>query len=72
VHRGGGSFDDRHLWAAYSEVVAFARDALGAKVRMADDSRMTIRPIESADAPLLAAAFDELSEESRYRRFFMA
>jgi len=31
---------------------------------------MIIRPIEPADAPLLASAFAELSPESRYRRFF--
>ena len=36
-----------------------------------DDSRVTIRPIEPADAPLLVAAFAELSEDSGYRRFFM-
>ena len=35
-----------------------------------DHSRVTIRPIEPADAPLLVAAFAELSEDSRYRRFF--
>jgi GNAT superfamily N-acetyltransferase len=31
---------------------------------------VTIRPIEPGDAPLLLAGFAELSEESRYRRFF--
>jgi hypothetical protein len=31
---------------------------------------MIIRPIQPADAPLLASAFAELSPESRYRRFF--
>jgi GNAT superfamily N-acetyltransferase len=31
---------------------------------------MTIRPVTPADKPLLAAAFAQLSEESRYRRFF--
>jgi acetyltransferase len=49
---------------------AFARGAAGAEVRLADDSRVTIRSIEPADAPLLVAGFAELSEESRYRRFF--
>jgi hypothetical protein len=43
--------------------VAFARDAAGSEVRLADDSRVTIRPIEPADAPLLVAAFAELSED---------
>jgi len=40
------------------------------EVRLTDGSRMTLRPVEPADKRLLAAAFDELSEESRYRRFF--
>ena len=42
----------------------------GAKIRLADGTRMIIRPIEPADARLLASAFAELSPESRYRRFF--
>jgi RimJ/RimL family protein N-acetyltransferase len=41
-----------------------------AEVRLADGSRMTIRPIEPSDKSLIAAAFARLSEESRYRRFF--
>ncbi len=41
-----------------------------AEVRLADDSRMTIRPIEPSDKSLIAGAFAALSEESRYRRFF--
>jgi len=40
------------------------------EVRLADESRVTIRPVEPGDKPLLAAALAELSEESRYRRFF--
>ena len=31
---------------------------------------MTLRPIAPDDLPLLAASFERLSEESRYRRFF--
>jgi nucleotide-binding universal stress UspA family protein/L-amino acid N-acyltransferase YncA len=31
---------------------------------------VTLRPITPADKPLLAASFERLSEESRYRRFF--
>ena len=30
----------------------------------------TLRPIAPQDKPLLAASFERLSEESRYRRFF--
>jgi GNAT superfamily N-acetyltransferase len=41
-----------------------------AEVRLADGSLMTIRPVASGDKSLIAAAFAELSEESRYRRFF--
>lgn len=41
-----------------------------AEVRLADESHMTIRPVEPGDKPLIAAAFTALSEESRYRRFF--
>jgi GNAT superfamily N-acetyltransferase len=40
------------------------------EVCLADGSRMTLRPVQPQDKPLLAAAFDELSERSRYRRFF--
>jgi acetyltransferase len=41
-----------------------------AEARLADDYRMTIRPIEPSDKPLIVGAFAALSEESRYRRFF--
>lgn len=41
----------------------------GEKVELRDGSEVRIRPIEPADKGLLAAAFDHLSEESRYRRF---
>jgi GNAT superfamily N-acetyltransferase len=41
-----------------------------AEVRLADGSLMTIRPVAPGDKSLIAAAFAELSEESRYRRFF--
>jgi GNAT superfamily N-acetyltransferase len=40
------------------------------EVRLADGSRVTIRPVDPGDKPLIAAAFEELSEQSRYRRFF--
>jgi nucleotide-binding universal stress UspA family protein/L-amino acid N-acyltransferase YncA len=35
-----------------------------------DGARVTLRPIAPEDKPLLAAIFERLSEESRYRRFF--
>jgi nucleotide-binding universal stress UspA family protein/L-amino acid N-acyltransferase YncA len=35
-----------------------------------DGTRVTLRPIAPEDKPLLAAIFERLSEESRYRRFF--
>jgi GNAT superfamily N-acetyltransferase len=41
----------------------------GEKVELRDGSRVRIRPIGPADKGLLVAAFDDLSEESRYRRF---
>ena len=41
-----------------------------AEVRLADRSRVRVRPVERGDKALLAAAFAELGEESRYRRFF--
>jgi hypothetical protein len=50
-------------------MVAFGREAVGADVRLADGSRIAIRPIDPGDAPLLLAGFAELSEKSRSRRF---
>ena len=38
--------------------------------RLRDGSRVVIRPIEPDDREALAAAFERLSPESRYRRFF--
>jgi len=35
-----------------------------------DGARVILRPIAPQDKPLLAASFERLSEESRYRRFF--
>ena len=34
-----------------------------------DGARLTLRPIALEDKQVLAASFDRLSEESRYRRF---
>src|SRR5947209_581419 len=39
------------------------------RARLRDGSAVSIRAIEPADRPLLEAAFDRLSAESRYRRF---
>ena len=39
-------------------------------VTLRDGARATLRSIAPEDGPLLAAAFERLSEESRYRRFF--
>ena len=39
-------------------------------ITLQDGARVTLRPITPADKPLLAASFERLSEESRYRRFF--
>lgn len=40
--------------------------------RLADGTRVIVRPIEPGDGERLRAAFDRLSPESRYRRFFTA
>jgi GNAT superfamily N-acetyltransferase/nucleotide-binding universal stress UspA family protein len=39
-------------------------------VTLADGSRVAIRPIEPGDRGMVAASFERLSPESRYRRFF--
>lgn len=39
-------------------------------VKLRDGARATLRPIAPEDKPLVAAAFERLSDESRYRRFF--
>jgi nucleotide-binding universal stress UspA family protein/RimJ/RimL family protein N-acetyltransferase len=39
-------------------------------ITLRDGARLTLRPIAPEDKPLLAASFERLSEESRYRRFF--
>jgi GNAT superfamily N-acetyltransferase len=44
--------------------------AVPAGVWLADGALVTVRPVEPGDKPLLASAFDALSDESRYRRFF--
>ena len=42
----------------------------GAAIALRDGSEVVIRPIAPEDRDALAAAFDRLSPESRYRRFF--
>ena len=39
-------------------------------VTLRDGARVTLRPIAPEDKPLIAASFERLGEESRYRRFF--
>ena len=39
-------------------------------ITLPDGARVILRPIAPDDAPLIAAGFDRLSEESRFRRFF--
>ena len=39
-------------------------------ITLRDGARVTLRPVEPLDKPLLAASFERLSEESRYTRFF--
>jgi nucleotide-binding universal stress UspA family protein/RimJ/RimL family protein N-acetyltransferase len=39
-------------------------------ITLRNGARVTLRPIAPEDRPLLAAIFERLSEESRYRRFF--
>ncbi len=41
-------------------------------VTLRDGSRVTLREIAPSDKPLLAASFERLSPELRYRRFFTA
>ena len=41
-------------------------------ITLRDGARATLRPIAREDAPLIAASFERLSEQSRYRRFFTA
>ncbi len=39
-------------------------------ITLRDGARVTLRPIAPEDKPLVAASFERLSEQSRYRRFF--
>jgi RimJ/RimL family protein N-acetyltransferase len=42
----------------------------GASIELRDGSRVEVRPIQPGDKELLVGAFDRMSEDSRYRRFF--
>ena len=44
--------------------------AIPDRVTLKDGTRIPLRPIRPDDKPRLQAAFDRLSRESRYRRFF--
>jgi GNAT superfamily N-acetyltransferase len=48
--------------------LAYARGA-AERVRLRDGALLLVRPLEREDAPLLAAGFERLGAESRYRRF---
>jgi RimJ/RimL family protein N-acetyltransferase len=48
------------------------QDASKLAVRLRDGSQVLIRPICASDKPLVAAAYDRLSPESRRRRFLTA
>ncbi|MBV9417269.1 MAG: GNAT family N-acetyltransferase, partial [Solirubrobacterales bacterium] len=49
----------------------FRAEAAGRRtVVLRDGSRVVLRPISADDTPLLAASFERLGAESRYRRFF--
>jgi GNAT superfamily N-acetyltransferase len=39
-------------------------------ITLRDGARATLRPIAPEDGPVVAASFERLSDESRYRRFF--
>ena len=43
---------------------------MGDRAALADGSEVVVRPIEPADRDLLVEAFERLSPEARYRRFF--
>jgi len=48
------------------------REATGERIELRDGSAALVRPIAPEDRTVLAEAFERLSDESRYRRFFSA
>ena len=62
----------RPVWAAWATWAAWpgrAGRAAGRRVVLRDGSKVVIRPVRSADAPLLADGFARLGPESRRLRF---
>ena len=56
-------------WAARAARAAWPGRAAGGRVVLRDGSEVVIRPVGSADAPLLADGFARLSPQSRRLRF---
>jgi nucleotide-binding universal stress UspA family protein/GNAT superfamily N-acetyltransferase len=56
--------------ASYARRWAMSTPSRRRTITLRDGARVALRPIASGDKPLLAAVFERLSEESRYRRFF--
>ncbi len=48
---------------------AAAHAQQGQRIELRDGSAIVVRPIRASDKAAIAAAFDRLSDESRYRRF---
>jgi RimJ/RimL family protein N-acetyltransferase len=59
----------RPAWAAWATWAGRAGRAAGRRVVLRDGSKVVIRPVGSADAPLLADGFTRFSPESRRLRF---
>ena len=52
--------NDDHRWVVVDP---------GGRLRLADGTEISLRPLQPGDSGLLAASFDRLSARSRYRRF---
>jgi hypothetical protein len=62
---------ERGAWGGYAGCLPATPTASRRRtITLRDGARVTLRSIAPDDAPLLAASFQRLSEESRYRRFF--
>jgi GNAT superfamily N-acetyltransferase len=60
---------------AEARIAAYQRGAAqpgGELVDLPDGSEVLVRPVRADDKPLIAAAWERLSDESRYRRFMTA
>jgi GNAT superfamily N-acetyltransferase len=51
------------------QIGASAQPSTGENVRLRDGSHVLVRPVRPDDKPLFVAAFERLSDESRYLRF---